>query len=113
MFPKNEILFAQVKRGIMPSLPDNTFKPDTPVLRYQLAIFFYTFILNYGYLSNFKMNVTEINDVGENFFAYKPISNIVFLGIMELEDGFFYPYKTVSGYELIKFFYRLNNLFYK
>ncbi|MEO0288457.1 MAG: S-layer homology domain-containing protein [candidate division WOR-3 bacterium] len=113
MFPKNEILYAQVKRGIIPSFPDNTFKPDTPVLRYQLAVFLYTFILNNGFLSNFKMNVTEIKDVNENFFAYKPISNIVFLGIMELEDGFFYPYRTVSGYELIKFFYRLNNLFYK
>ncbi|MEJ5306851.1 MAG: S-layer homology domain-containing protein [candidate division WOR-3 bacterium] len=113
MFPKNEILYAQVKRGIIPSLPDKTFKPDTPVLRYQLAVFLYTFILNNGYLSNFKMNVAEIKDVGENFFAYKPISSIVFLGIMELEDGFFYPYKTVTGYELIKFFYRLNNLFYK
>mgnify|MGYP003868487487 CR=1 FL=1 len=113
MFPKSEILYAQVKRGIFKPLPDSTFKPDTPVLRYQLAVFFYNFILSKGFLSNFKMNVVDIKDVDEKFFAYKPISNVVFLGIMDVDDGYFNPYNTISGYELIKFFYRLNNLFLK
>lgn len=111
MFPKSEILYAQVKRGILPPLPDNTFKPETPILRYQIAVFFYNFILKNGFLSNFKMNVVDIKDVDEKFFAYKPISNVIFLGIMEVDDGYFNPYNTISGYELIKYFYRLNNLF--
>jgi len=110
MYPQKEILYAQVKREIFPSFPDKTFRPEKPVLKYQLAILINNFLLNRYDLYNYYKTGSFIKDVDETFFAFKPIFNVVFLGLMETKEGNFKPFDSLTGYELIKIFYRLNNL---
>lgn len=105
------VAYGAVKRGIMNVFPDSTFKPDEPVLKYQLAIFLcrYMSLRDPFYDSNLKS--IDMKDADASFFAYKPISIMIQRNIMEAEDGWIYPNSTMSGKEAIKYFYRVRRLY--
>ena len=103
--------YSTVVRGIMQLFPDNTFKPDEKISRYQLAIFFTRYITMVDPFFDKGMKNIIIKDVDSKFFAYKPVNTVVSRNIMELDNGQFKPYDYVSGNEAVEYFYRLSRFY--
>ena len=109
LYPKTA--YSTVKRDIMSTFPDNTFKPDERIRKYQLAIFITRFIADIDPFFDKGIKEIEIRDVNESFFAYKSINTVVSRNIIELKNGNFDPYAYITGREAINYFHRLSRFY--
>ncbi|HAV93203.1 TPA: hypothetical protein DCW38_08520 [candidate division WOR-3 bacterium] len=111
MYPYPSLLYSSVKRGMMNIYPDNTFKPEETVTKYQMAILLAKYILTVDPFFDANFRAMKINDVPESFFAYKPIVMMIASGIMESKNDSFYPNGTVSGYDAIRYFHKVREFY--
>ncbi len=109
LYPKTA--YSTVKRDIMSTFPDNTFKPNERIRKYQLAIFITRFIADIDPFFDKGIKEIEIRDVNESFFAYKSINTVVSRNIIELKNGNFDPYAYITGREAINYFHRLSRFY--
>lgn len=103
--------YSTVQRGFMSVFPDNTFKPDEKIQRYQIAIFISRYIASVDPFFDKGMEHIDIMDTDETFFAYKPLQTVVSRNIIEMDKGRFRPYDYVTGTEAIEYFHRLSKFY--